>query len=230
VRARDFLHESLPAGPYRVFANIPFDVTSAIVAKLVGAANPPQDACLVVQREAAERLLGRPRGTLYAALLHPWFAVEVVHRFRRADFVPPPGVDVVMIRIAKRGPPLVSAADAQLHRDLVSHAFSAWQPSVGAALAPPLGRSVMARLLRAAGIDSDARPSEVPIDRWVVLAGLIRQTAAPRTLARLMGAEQRLRQRQVRLQKRHRTPARTLSLPDHAHRSQPRPPPLRLSA
>ncbi|MHB8575337.1 MAG: ribosomal RNA small subunit methyltransferase A, partial [Dehalococcoidia bacterium] len=107
IRTGDFLEAPLPAEPYKVFASIPFNQTAAIVAKLMGAAVPPDDAYLVVQREAAERFMGRPTGTLVATLLHPWFAIDVRHRFQHRDFDPPPGVEVVLLRLAKRGPPLV---------------------------------------------------------------------------------------------------------------------------
>src|SRR5215510_1463281 len=80
---------------------------AAIVSRLTAASNPPRDAYLVVQREAAERFVGKPRPTLVAALLMPWFEASIVHRFRATDFAPAPRVDVVMLRLHKRGPPFV---------------------------------------------------------------------------------------------------------------------------
>src|SRR5258708_32751670 len=37
--------------PYKVFSNIPFDATAAIVSHLTGAEGPPDDTFLVIQRE-----------------------------------------------------------------------------------------------------------------------------------------------------------------------------------
>src|SRR5437773_2602210 len=65
----DFLRIGLPMGPYKVFANIPFNLTAGIVAKLTTVANPPEDSYLAMQREAAERFTGDPTGTLQAMLL-----------------------------------------------------------------------------------------------------------------------------------------------------------------
>ncbi|WP_419162398.1 rRNA adenine N(6)-methyltransferase family protein [Candidatus Palauibacter sp.] len=91
----DFLRFRLPDVPYKVLGNIPFNRTAAIVRRLVQAGSPPQDAWLVIQREAAERFAGSPcsRETLSSLLLKPWWQIEIVRRFCRTDFDPPPGVD-----------------------------------------------------------------------------------------------------------------------------------------
>src|SRR5437016_491628 len=60
----DTLDVPLPRQPYKVFSNIPFDATAAIVSRLTGVAWSPDDAYLVMQREAAERFVGQPRATL----------------------------------------------------------------------------------------------------------------------------------------------------------------------
>ncbi len=91
-----------------MFASIPFNITTAIVTRLTTASCPPDDTYLVVQREAANKFLGKPRESLYAVLLKPWFELDIVHLFRRSDFVPTPHVDVVMLRLRKRGPFIVS--------------------------------------------------------------------------------------------------------------------------
>lgn len=45
----DILDLPLPATSYKVFANIPFNITSGIVTKLTQSPNPPDDAYLVMQ-------------------------------------------------------------------------------------------------------------------------------------------------------------------------------------
>src|SRR5579864_7924255 len=117
IHLGDFLDYPLPRKPYKVCANIPFNSTSAIVRRLTTAKYPPEDAYLTMQKQAAEMFLGQPHESLRAVLLKPWFEMEIVHRFRRRDFMPVPRVDVVMLRLRKRGPPLVHDADRQCFRD-----------------------------------------------------------------------------------------------------------------
>jgi 23S rRNA (adenine-N6)-dimethyltransferase len=128
IHQGDFLEYPLPHHqPYKVVANIPFNVTAAIVKKLTMAECPPGDAYLAMQREAAEALLGAPRESLRSLLLKPWFEAEVVHRFRRSDFMPLPHVDVVMLRLRKRGPPLVSSREGQCFRDFAVYPLPEFQ-------------------------------------------------------------------------------------------------------
>jgi hypothetical protein len=65
----DILRLKLPRQPCKVFSNIPFDNTAEIVKRLTRTATPPDDAYLVVQREACERFLGQPKTTLVSVLL-----------------------------------------------------------------------------------------------------------------------------------------------------------------
>jgi len=86
----DIVHMPLPACNYKVFSNIPFDVTASIMSRLTRAKNAPDDAYLVMQRESAERFIGSPRCTLIAALTFPWFDATVVHEFDRRDLCQDP--------------------------------------------------------------------------------------------------------------------------------------------
>ena len=58
----------------------------------------------MIQREAAERFAGSPcsRETLSSLLLKPWWQIEIVRRFCRTDFDPPPSVDAVALWLARR--------------------------------------------------------------------------------------------------------------------------------
>ena len=73
----DFLSVALPSGPYKVIGNIPFSITTDIIRKLIDAPEPPVDAWLIVQREAAHRLCGSPYSseTLWSLRLKPCWHV-----------------------------------------------------------------------------------------------------------------------------------------------------------
>lgn len=207
IRAGDFLDYPLPRRPFKVFASIPFNATAAIVQKLAGAVAPPLDAHLVVQREAAERFTGRPRATLAALLLEPWLEPSVTHRFRRCDFDPEPGVDVVMLRLRKRGPPLVCRADAPLYRDFVAAVFTSWRPTALAGLETLAGREQARAMARRAGLGAAATPSEVPFEQWLALFHAATELRTGQAIIASSGAHRRLQNRQATFVKGHRTRA-----------------------
>ena len=68
----DFLKCKLPGQPYKVFANIPFSRTSAIIRKLTTSDNLPTAIWLVIEKGAAKRFAGLPTENLSSLLLKPF--------------------------------------------------------------------------------------------------------------------------------------------------------------
>ncbi|MDR1465858.1 MAG: rRNA adenine N(6)-methyltransferase family protein [Oscillospiraceae bacterium] len=103
--AGDFLAWPLPRTPYKVFSNLPFNQTSAILRKLTQGLHPPEEAWLVVEKGAAKRFLGSPRENLASLSLKPWFDAKLCWYFRREDFHPMPGVDAVLLHLKRKPAP-----------------------------------------------------------------------------------------------------------------------------
>lgn len=208
IHEGDFLRYPLPHQRYEVVANIPFNMTAALVAKLTMGAYPPEQAHLVVQREAAETLAGQPHELLRTVLLKPWFDVEIVHHFRRTDFIPVPRVDVVMLRLRKRGPPLVRHADRQCFRNFAVHVFTAWHPTVAQTLQRLCGRRHLDTLRRELDFSLDVPPTSMTVAQWIGLYASFHSLRDARALALIHGSEARLTRQQNVLQKIHRTRVR----------------------
>jgi 23S rRNA (adenine-N6)-dimethyltransferase len=204
VREADFFAFRLPQQTYKVFANIPFSHTTRIITRLAGP-NGPEDAYLVVQQEAAGRFTGYPTGTLWAALLKPWFEPSVVHRFRRSDFQPVPQVDVVMLRLRKRGPPVVDQPRAALYRDFVTCCFTAWRPRLRDTLEMLFGRRRAREIADSSGIRVCDTPSTVRFEQWLALFEAFRTAGSNRAIRRVSNAATRLRHRQRTLKKIYQT-------------------------
>ena len=207
VHQGDFLEYPLPHGPYKVVANIPFNITAAIVNKLAAAECPPEDANLTMQREAAGVLLGEPHESLRSVLLKPWYDMEIVHRFRRTDFIPAPRVDVVMLRLRKRGPPLIGRADRQRFRDFVVYLFTTHRAGLGSALKDVFSGRQLRRISGDLGVDLTAlpTPTSIPFEYWLQLFASFKTVADDRALRVIAGSEERLQRQQQRLPKVHRT-------------------------
>lgn len=202
----DFLHYALPRHEhYKVFANIPFNITSAIMTHLTTAPVPPDDAYLVMQREAANKFLGFPRSSLYSILLQPCFDLEIFHHFRRSDFVPTPRVDVVMLRLRKRGPPLIAYPELPLFRDFVVYCFTSTQSSLKSTLKRVLTFNQCRSLYRSIDSDLAVPPTTLCFAQWLCLFDSFKHVVSPPALLTIMGSEQRLHQQQIRLEKVHRT-------------------------
>lgn len=112
----------LPRRPFRVVANLPFAVTSAVLARLLDdPAGRLDRADLLVQAEAAARLVGTPRDAR-GALRQARFGMRVASRVPPSAFSPPPRVTAAHLVVVRR--PLAGGRRGQaLLADLVSAAW-----------------------------------------------------------------------------------------------------------
>ncbi len=167
----DFLRFRLPDGHYKVVGNIPFNRTAAIVRRLVQAPLTPEDAWLVVQREAAERFAGGPycRESLSSLLLKPWWQVEIARRLRRTDFDPPPNVEAVALWLARRTRPLVDRSQAADYRRFIRTCFGPGGHTISRCLRSEFTRTQVHRLSRDLRFDRSGPPSRLTFDQWLGL-------------------------------------------------------------
>lgn len=98
----DFLNYPLPKRKYKVFANIPYYITTEIVKKLTEDAHPPSEMWLVMEKGAAKRFLGRPNETIYSLALKRRWNLDIGYYFLKEDFHPKPSVDSVLLHFQQR--------------------------------------------------------------------------------------------------------------------------------
>jgi 23S rRNA (adenine-N6)-dimethyltransferase len=168
----DFLDMPLPATAYKAFGNVPFSLTTDIVRKLVGAPNPPHDAWLVVQREAAHRFCGPPYvgESLWSLRLKPWWHVEIVDRLRRVDFDPPPAVESVLLWLNRRDRPLLDEAQSRLYLNLIERAYASNHTLLNVT-GQWLSKLELRRLASDLRFGVDCRPSVLSFEQWL---GIVR--------------------------------------------------------
>lgn len=147
----DFMKCDLDAlvgeGPYRVVANLPYYITSDILIKLTTAARTPDSIAIMVQREAAERLMSSPGSKQWCALaatVQSYGSPAVMAEIPPAVFDPPPHVQSEFILIRRHDEPVVAPRDERLYRRVINAAFA-------------MRRKTLANNLKSAfGLDADA--------------------------------------------------------------------------
>lgn len=120
----DFLKLSLPArGGYKVFANIPYFITTQIMDKLTNASNPPTDIWLIMEKGAARRFTGIPKETARSLLLKVKWESEILYHFHREDFHPMPSVDSVLLHLKRKAVPDLPANCIRPFQNFVKHSM-----------------------------------------------------------------------------------------------------------
>lgn len=204
----DFLAQPLSNKPYKVFSNIPFNITADIVRKLIEAKNPPLDSYLFVQMEAAKKFAGQPCGsqeTQFSVLTKPWFDIDVIYKFQRTDFKPMPAVDVVLLRIEQLENPLVDEASKESYQDFIVFAFNATKPNLNKGLHRIFTYNQFKRLAKDLGFSIDVKPSELDLRQWIGLFSYYSSGVAKEKKQLILGAYSKLKRQQSGLEKVHRT-------------------------
>lgn len=171
----DFLKFKIKESYYKVFANIPFNITSAVIRKIVYAANPPVEAYLILQKEAAEKFIGATKTTQFSVLVKPWFRLKIIRFFKRTDFSPVPSVDVVMLHIEKRTPSLISPIDIPIYERFIKCGFGAWRKNLKLNYRNIFSHNQWKRLSRDLEFSIRAKPSELRFRQWLDLFEFFRK-------------------------------------------------------
>ncbi len=150
-----------------MFSNIPFNITSEIIRKLLYAKTPPIDSYLVMQEEAASKFSGTPKETEFSVLVKPWFVLTIIRKFRRTDFEPVPSVDVVLLNIKKRDKPLISRDNTANYRKFVKLGFEAWKKDLVTAYKRLFTYEQWKRLSRDLGFAKEVTSTQLTFEQWL---------------------------------------------------------------
>ena len=103
VVQKGFMEYELPSGPYKVFSNPPFHLSSAILHKLIESENPPEAIYLILQKQFALKLLNNDRHytSQLGLKITQKYQTKIRLPLKPTDFTPPPAVPTVLFE-AKR--------------------------------------------------------------------------------------------------------------------------------
>ena len=165
----DFMRYQLPDEAYKVFANIPFSITAEIIDKLLGSSDAPNEAFLIMQREAADKFVVQSGSTEASALWQPWYEFEILAEIDRTQFQPVPSVDAALLSIRKRRWPLLKGEPQPDYGRFVSFGFRAWKKDLKTAYKQVFTHVQWKRLAKQGRFAQDAKPSDLTPEQWAGL-------------------------------------------------------------
>jgi len=158
--------------PYKVVANLPYYITSAVLRHLLEAAAPPTVIVVLVQKEVAERICATPGNLSLLAVSVQFYAKPtLVHHVPASAFYPQPKVDSAVLRLDCYPAPAVPAVAPQDFFRVVRAGFSQKRKqlrnTISAGLHLP--KAIASELLTAAEIDPKRRAETLTLDEWGAL-------------------------------------------------------------
>jgi 16S rRNA (adenine1518-N6/adenine1519-N6)-dimethyltransferase len=117
----------LTAPPYKLVANLPYNISSQVLFKILAHRSLFSRLVLMFQKEVGDRLLAVPATRNYgilSVLVQNWYTVTRVAKVAPGCFHPPPKVESVVLRFDPRPQPLAAVADESAFRLLVKAVFA----------------------------------------------------------------------------------------------------------
>jgi 16S rRNA (adenine1518-N6/adenine1519-N6)-dimethyltransferase len=184
--AADFCALVAPEKSARVVANLPYNISTAILQRLIRQRACITEMVLMLQREVVERITAPPetgeRGYL-SVLVEAYCESEVLFDVAPQAFRPVPKVWSTVVRLSVRPHPAVEVADEALLWRLVSAGFAQRRKTIfnnlrsaAGELSSHLERAGGARhALEAARIAPMRRAETLTLEEWAELARMIEQ-------------------------------------------------------
>jgi len=113
--------------PYKMIANLPYNISSQVLFRVLEHRRLFQRLVLMFQKEVGERLIAQAGSRDYgilSVLMQTWFRIDRVVKVPPKAFSPPPKVDSVVLSLAPLSEPRIELHDAALFRQLVRGAFA----------------------------------------------------------------------------------------------------------
>ena len=157
----DFSSLAARPGTLRVVGNLPYNISTPLLFRLLEHRAAIRDMHLMLQREVAERIAAAPGSKTYGRLtvmLAPWMEVRTCFHVGPGAFAPPPKVRSTVMQMMPRASPLFPMQDPDRFAKLVARVFSMRRKTMARSLRPWLTRHEIAM----AGVDPLERPERLP--------------------------------------------------------------------
>ena len=162
----------LGTGAWRCVSNLPYNVATPVVVRLLEDAPSIETALVMVQREVGDRLVASPGTPAYGAVsvrVAYYAHAKIAGMVPRTVFVPAPKVDSALVELVRHDTPPVDVPSPDRLFELVRAGFAHRRKMLRRTLPAVLGDRTMS-VLHDAAIDPRARPESLGLADWAALA------------------------------------------------------------
>lgn len=158
---------------HRFVGNLPYNIATPLVARVLEDAPSITDMVIMVQREVGERLVAIPGSRAYGAIsVRVRYHCDTQHlgRIPKSVFWPVPKVESILIQLTRREPPV--AVPSTRLMSVVRAAFGQRRKTIRNSLVNGLDLDVqlVAEALASARIDPEVRPEMLGLEEYARLA------------------------------------------------------------
>jgi len=165
------------SSPYKLVANLPYYITSAVLRHILESAHPPTLAVLLVQHEVAQRIIAQPgEMSLLAVSVQFYARPSILQLVPAGAFLPRPKVDSSVLRLDILPKPAATGVEPAHFFSVVRAGFSQRRKQLRNSLSAGLSctKPQADQWLHAADIDPSRRAETLSIPEWGRLTHAVR--------------------------------------------------------
>ena len=162
------LGSAFPNGGEIAAGNIPYNLTGALLRKLLDRPPRPRRLSLVVQKEVAERWTALAGASVATIAVQVFAEARTLMTIPASAFEPTPGVDSALVSMEVRARPAVDVDDLDAFLRFVEAVFQQRRKQLAGTLGriSGIGSTAAAARLRGAGVDPERRPQTLSLPEW----------------------------------------------------------------
>ena len=158
-------------------ANLPYYVTTPIIARLLNDQIPLETLTIMIQKEVAERINAQPGNKDYGAitlLVQYYCDTEILRSVPPSAFIPRPQVDSTVIRLLKLDEPRAKVEDETLFFRIIRQSFNMRRKTLFNGLrALGYSKELIEEVFELVGIDMKARGETLSVKKFADLSNAI---------------------------------------------------------
>jgi 16S rRNA (adenine1518-N6/adenine1519-N6)-dimethyltransferase len=173
----DWVH-LLPEPPYTLVANLPYNISSQVVFKILDHRHLFRRCVLMFQKEVADRLAADPGTKDYGILsvfCRLWFDIRRIATVPPGAFSPPPKVTSAVLAFEPLDRPRVVVEDEPFFRKVVKGAFAQRRKTLRNTLTATGFGDGLEEVLAATGIDPGRRGETLSLEEFSRLSQALRE-------------------------------------------------------
>lgn len=166
---------SLPQS-YKLIANIPYNITGAILKKFLSTNNQPQLMVLLVQKEVAERICGhlvstgKGKESILSISVRVYGKPRYVETVKAGSFVPAPKVDSAIISIDSISKGFFTGFSETAFFKMLNAGFRSKRKKFSSNLAAIFEKNGVEEVFRELDLDINSRAEDINLEIWQKLA------------------------------------------------------------
>lgn len=171
-------------GRYKLVANIPYNITGAIIEKFLSTKRQPAMMVLMVQKEVAERIVAKNKKTggagkesILSIAVKAYGKPSYISTVKAGNFIPAPKVDSAIIKIDHISREnFTNAHHEQVFFQIMKAGFAHKRKTIAGNLKNILEPAIVDDILRQVKIDPSVRAEDIGITDWLVLSKIVYNT------------------------------------------------------